>query len=46
MDSKETKVNKVTEALNRVYDEEPSQLDNAIAQMQWRSLPKEDWRPE
>ena len=37
---------RVLEALNRVYAEEPSELDAVIAQMQWHSLPKEDWMPE
>ena len=34
---------KVTEALNELYSEEPSGLDEVVAQMQWLSLPREDW---
>ena len=34
---------KVTEALNELYSEEPSRLDEVVAQMQWLSLPREDW---
>ena len=34
---------KVTEALNEVYADEPSEMDPVVAQMQWRSIPKEDW---
>lgn len=37
------KDDKVTEALNELYSEEPSKLDAAVAQMQWLSVPKEDW---
>ena len=33
----------VTEALNELYSEEPSGLDQVAAQMQWLSLPREDW---
>ena len=33
----------VTEALDKVYDDEPSNLDAVVAQMQWLSLPKEAW---
>ena len=32
-----------TEALNEVYGDESSEMDPVIAQMQWRTLPKEDW---
>ena len=34
---------KVTEALNDLYSTEPSGLDEVVAQMQWLSLPREDW---
>ena len=37
------KDDKVTEALNELYSEETSQLDEVVAQMQWLSLPREDW---
>ena len=37
------KDDKVTEALNELYAEQPSKLDEAVARMQWFSLPKEDW---
>ena len=33
----------VTEALDRVYEEEPSALDPILAAMQYRSLPRDDW---
>ena len=33
----------VREALDMVYCEESSELDNALARMQFTSLPKEDW---
>jgi len=33
----------ITDALNQVYDEEPSALDPALAAAQARALPKEDW---
>ena len=32
----------VTSALNELYAEEPSTLDEIVAQMQWLSLPWED----
>ena len=32
-----------TEALNRVYDSESSQLDPVVAAMQWTSLGREKW---
>ena len=32
----------ITEALNDLYSEEPFELDEVAAQMQWLSLPKED----
>ena len=37
------KDDKVTGALNDVYSEEPSGLDEVMAQMQRLSLPREDW---
>jgi len=33
----------VTEALNRVYADEPSELDPALAALQAASLPAEEW---
>ena len=33
----------VTEALNRVYREEPSSLDLVIAAIQAASLPRDEW---
>lgn len=33
----------VTEALNRVYDEETSELDPAISALQAASLPDDEW---
>ena len=33
----------VREALDLVYSEESSALDEALAQMQFASLPREDW---
>lgn len=33
----------VTEALNRVYAEESSELDPVLAALQWASLPREEW---
>jgi len=37
------KHDRVREALDEVYTQEPSILDESLAQMQWASLPKEDW---
>ncbi|MCH7787794.1 MAG: ribbon-helix-helix domain-containing protein [Chloroflexi bacterium] len=37
------KHDRVREALDDVYAEESSSLDEALAQMQWASLPGEDW---
>ncbi len=37
------KDDKVTEALNELYSEGPASLDEVVAQMQWLSLPREDW---
>ena len=34
----------VREALDRVYAEESSGLDERLAQMQFGSLPREDWK--
>jgi len=33
----------ITDALNRVYAEESSELDPVLEEMQFRSFPKEDW---
>lgn len=33
----------VTAALNRVYAEQPSEMDPVLAAMQFTSLPSEDW---
>ena len=33
----------VREALDAIYNQEASSLDEALAHMQWSSLPKEDW---
>ena len=37
------KHDRVREALDDVYAEESSSLDEALAQMQWASLSREDW---
>lgn len=37
------KHDRVRDALDTVYAEESSQVDEALAEMQWASLPKEDW---
>lgn len=37
------KHDKVREALDEIYAEESSHLDESLAQMQWASLPKEEW---
>ena len=37
------KHDRVREALDDVYAEESSNLDEALAQMQWASLSREDW---
>ena len=34
---------KVRDALDEIYAEEPSGLEEPLASMQWASLPKEDW---
>ena len=34
---------RVREALDEVYSNEPSKLDGALAQLQLASLPDEDW---
>jgi len=33
----------VREALDAIYNQEASRLDEALAHIQWSSLPKEDW---
>ncbi len=33
----------ITEALNRIYADEPSELDPALARLQSLSLPRDDW---
>lgn len=33
----------ITDALNQVYNKHSSSLDLAVAQMQFGSLPREDW---
>ena len=33
----------ITERLNRVYSEEPSTLPSVLAQLQYRSLPEDQW---
>ena len=37
------KYDRVRETLDAVYAEEPSGIDDALAEMQRASLPKEDW---
>ena len=39
----EHKYDRVRETLDAVYAEEPSGIDDALAEMQRASLPKEDW---
>jgi metal-responsive CopG/Arc/MetJ family transcriptional regulator len=34
---------RVTERLNAIYDQEPSNLDPALMELQVRSLPPEEW---
>lgn len=34
---------KLREKLDEVYSQEPSSLDESLAQAQWASLPREDW---
>jgi metal-responsive CopG/Arc/MetJ family transcriptional regulator len=34
---------RVREALDAIYRQEASRLDATLAQMQWASLPKEEW---
>ncbi len=41
--AEEPRAKGLTDALDKVYAEEPSELDAVVAQMQWLSLPKEDW---
>lgn len=33
----------ILQTLNQVYSQESSEVDPALAQMQWMSLPREDW---
>lgn len=33
----------VRDVLDTVYSEEPSHVDDVLAEMQWASLSKEDW---
>jgi metal-responsive CopG/Arc/MetJ family transcriptional regulator len=33
----------ITERLNQLYAEEDSSLDEVLKQIQWLSLPREDW---
>jgi metal-responsive CopG/Arc/MetJ family transcriptional regulator len=33
----------VREALDAIYSQEASRLDETLAHMQWTSLPKEEW---
>jgi metal-responsive CopG/Arc/MetJ family transcriptional regulator len=33
----------ITERLNQLYAEEDSSLDDVLKQIQWLSLPREDW---
>lgn len=33
----------ITERLNQLYAEEESSLDEVLKQIQWLSLPREDW---
>lgn len=33
----------ITESLNRVYETEPSELDEVLASMQFSSIPREEW---
>jgi metal-responsive CopG/Arc/MetJ family transcriptional regulator len=33
----------VREALDAIYSQESSSLDETLAHMQWASLPKDDW---
>jgi len=37
------KHSKLRASLDEVYNEENSDIDEALAQMQWASLSKEDW---
>ena len=43
IESHQRKYDNVREALDMVYCEESSELDEPLAQMQFASLPKEDW---
>ena len=33
----------ITEAVNQIYAQQPSAIDPLVAQMQFASLPREDW---
>jgi metal-responsive CopG/Arc/MetJ family transcriptional regulator len=37
------KHDRVREDLDAIYSQEASSLDEALAHVQWESLPKEDW---
>jgi antitoxin MazE6 len=37
------KHDRVREVLDAVYSQQSSNLDETLAQLQWASLPKEDW---
>jgi hypothetical protein len=39
----ETQERDVTALLNQVYSEEGSELDSALAMLQWASVPRERW---
>lgn len=39
----ERRSERITERLDEVYSEEPGDLDPAIARLQTRSLPEDDW---
>ena len=41
--TKDHQHDKVRQALDLVYDEEPSRLDAALSQMQWESVSKDSW---
>jgi metal-responsive CopG/Arc/MetJ family transcriptional regulator len=37
------KYHNITKTLNEIYDEESSSLDDELATMQMRSIPKDEW---
>ena len=41
--TKSRKALNVTELLNQVYQDQKSELDDALSTMQVRSIPKEEW---